>query len=160
MKAAVARVDKDQPVSNVRTMNEVAAESTSRPRFRARLVAVFAALALVLAAVGVFGVLAFSVRQRAREFGIRMALGATASSVVGMVIGDAAKLTGSGVAIGLAAAAGLTRFLGTLLFAVQPLDATTFAVTAGVLALSALAACAVPAIRAARVEPASALRQE
>jgi predicted permease len=160
VKAAVARVDKDEPVTSVRTMEEVAAESTSRPRFRAELIGVFAALALVLAAVGVFGVLAFSVRQRSREFGIRMALGARAGDVVGLVLGDAAKMTGAGVAIGLAAAAGLTRFLSTLLFGVQPLDATTFLATAGVLAASAFLACAIPAIRAAGVDPAVTLRQD
>ena len=158
--AAIARVDKDQPVTRVRTMEEVAAESTSRPRFRAELVGLFAVLALVLAVVGVFGVLAFSVRQRRREFGIRMALGARAADVVGLVLGDAAKMTAAGVVIGLAGAAALTRLLGELLFGVTPLDAPTFVATAGVLAASALSACAVLAIRAARVEPAAALRQE
>jgi putative ABC transport system permease protein len=160
VKAAVARIDKDQPITQVRTMEEVAAEATSRPRFRAGLVAVFAALALALAAIGVFGVLAFSVRQRAREFGVRMALGARTADVVALVVGDAAKMTAAGVALGLAAAAALTRFLSALLFGVEPLDATTFVVTALVLTVSALVACAAPALRAARVDPAVALRQE
>jgi putative ABC transport system permease protein len=160
VKAAIERVDKDQPVTQVRTMEEVAAEATSRPRFRAGLVAMFAGLALALAAIGVFGVLAFSVRQRAREFGVRMALGARTIDIVTLVVGDAAKMTLAGVATGLAAAAGLTRFLGALLFGVEPLDATTFVVTAVVLTASALVACAAPALRAARVEPAVALRQD
>src|SRR3954470_8768282 len=160
VKAAVARVDKDQPLSEVRTMEEVAAEATAQPRFRAGLFAVFAAVALTLAAVGVFGVLAFAVRQRAREFGVRMALGARASHVVALVVSDAVKMTGAGVVIGLLAAAGLTRFLSSLLFGVQPLDAATFVTTAGVLGVSALVACAAPALRAARVDPAVALRQE
>ena len=117
VKAAIARVDKDQPLTRVRTMEEVAAEATSQPRFRAELVGVFAVLALVLAAVGIFGVLAFSVGQRAREFGIRVALGARSHDVLRLVLGGALKMTGAGVAIGLVAAALLTRLLGTLLFA-------------------------------------------
>ena len=160
VKAAIARVDKDQPISSVRTMEEVAAESTSQPRFRAELVGLFAVLALTLAAVGVYGVLAFSVGQRAREFGIRMALGAHGADVLRLVLSGALKMTAGGVAIGLVAAAALTRFLSTLLFAVTPLDAATFLSTAGVLIVVALAACAAPAWRATRVDPAVTLRQE
>jgi putative ABC transport system permease protein len=160
VKAAIAGVDKDQPLTRIRTMEEVASEATSQPRFRAELVGVFAALALVLAAVGIFGVLAFSVGQRAREFGIRVALGARSHDVLRLVLGGALKMTGAGVAIGLAAAAMLTRLLGTLLFAVQPLDPVTFAGTAAVLVVSALAACALPAWRAIRVDPAVTLRQD
>ena len=160
VKAAIARIDKDQPLTRVRTMEDVAAEATTQPRFRAELVGVFAALALVLAAVGIFGALAFSVGQRAREFGIRVALGARTNDVLRLVLGGALKMTGAGVAIGLVAAALLTRFLGTLLFAVQPTDPVTFAATAGVLAAAALIACALPAWRATRVDPAVTLRQE
>jgi putative ABC transport system permease protein len=159
VKAAIARIDKDQP-TRVRTMEEVASEATSQPRFRAELVGIFAGLALVLAAVGIFGVLAFSVGQRAREFGIRAALGARSHDVLRLVLGGALKMTGAGVAIGRAAAAMLTRLLGTLLFAVQPLDPVTFVGTATVLVLSALAACALPAWRAIRVDPAVTLRQD
>ena len=160
VKAAIARVDKDQPLTRMRTMEEVAAEATSQPRFRAELVGVFAVLALVLAAVGIFGVLAFSVGQRAREFGIRLALGARSHDVLRLVLGGALKMTGAGVAIGLVAAAALTRLLGTLLFAVQPTDPVTFVGTAAVLATAALLACALPAWRATRVDPAVTLRQE
>jgi len=160
VKAAIARIDKDQPLTRVRTMEEVAAEATSQPRFRAELLGVFAALALALAAVGIFGVLAFSVGQRAREFGIRVALGARTNDVLRLVLGGALKMTGAGVAIGLVAATLLTRFLGTLLFAVKPTDPMTFAATAAVLAASALIACALPAWRATRVDPAVTLRQE
>ena len=160
VKAAIARVDKDQPLTRVRTMEEVAAEATSQPRFRAELVGVFALLALMLAAVGIFGVLAYSVGQRAREFGIRVALGARSHDVLRLVLGGALKMTGAGVAIGLVAAALLTRLLGTLLFAVQPTDPLTFIGTAAVLAVSALLACALPAWRATRVDPAVTLRQE
>jgi putative ABC transport system permease protein len=160
VKAAIARIDKDQPLTRVRTMEEVAAEATTQPRFRAELVGVFAALALVLAAVGIFGVLAFSVGQRAREFGIRVALGARTNDVLRLVLGGALKMTAAGVAIGLVAAALLTRFLGALLFAVQPTDPVTFMGAAAVLAATALMACALPAWRATRVDPAVTLRQE
>ncbi|MGH9143779.1 MAG: ABC transporter permease [Vicinamibacterales bacterium] len=160
VKAAIARIDKDQPLTRVRTLEEVAAEATSQPRFRAELVGVFAVLALVLAAIGIFGVLAYSVGQRAREFGIRLALGAQARDVLRLVLGGAMKMTGAGVAIGLVAAALLTRLLGTLLYAVQPTDPATFLATAAVLAMAALLACALPAWRATRVDPAVTLRQE
>jgi putative ABC transport system permease protein len=160
VKAAIARVDKDQPLTRIRTLDEVAAEATSQPRFRAELVGMFAVLALALAAVGIFGVLAFSVGQRAREFGIRVALGARSHDVLRLVLGGALKMTGAGVAIGLVAAALLTRLLGALLFAVQPIDPLTFAGTAGVLGAAALIACALPAWRAIRVDPAVTLRQE
>jgi ABC-type lipoprotein release transport system permease subunit len=160
VKAAIARVDKDQPVTRIRTMEEVAAEATSQPRFRAELVGLFAVLALLLAAVGIFGVLAFSVGQRAREFGIRVALGARSRDVLRLVLSGALKMTGAGVTIGLVAAALLTRLLGTLLFDVQPIDPMTFAGTAGVLGAAALLACALPAWRATRVDPAVTLRQD
>jgi putative ABC transport system permease protein len=160
VKAAIARVDKDQPLTRVRTMEEVAAEATSQPRFRAELVGVFALLALVLAAVGIFGVLAYSVGQRAREFGIRVALGARSHDVLRLVLGGALKMTAAGIAVGLVAAALLTRLLGTLLFAVQPTDASTFIGAAVVLTASALLACAVPAWRATHVDPAVTLRQD
>jgi len=160
VKAAMARVDKDQPLTRVRTMEEVAAEATSQPRFRAELVGAFAVLALLLAAVGIFGVLAYSVGQRAREFGIRVALGARSHDVLRLVLGGALKMTGAGVAIGLLAAALMTRLLDTLLFGVQPTDPATFVGTAAVLAVSALLACALPAWRATRVDPAITLRQE
>jgi putative ABC transport system permease protein len=160
VKEAIARVDKDQPLSRVRTMEEVAAEATSQPRFRAELVSLFAALAVALAAIGIFGVLAFSVRQRTRELGIRVALGANTVDVLRLVLGGALKMSAAGVAIGLAGAAALTRFLETLLFAVRPLDTVTFIATAGVLLLTALVASAVPAWGAMRVDPAVALRQD
>jgi putative ABC transport system permease protein len=160
VKEAIARVDKDQPLSRVRTMEEVAAEATSQPRFRAALVSLFAVLAVTLAAVGIFGVLAFSVRQRTREFGVRVALGANTGDVLRLVLGSALKMSAAGVVIGLAAAAALTRFLETLLFAVRPIDTVTFIATAGVLVLAALVASAVPAWGAMRVDPAVALRQE
>jgi len=160
VRAAMARVDKDQPVTHVRTMEQVAAESVAEPRFRAQLVGTFGALAMILAAVGIFGVLAFSVGQRTREFGIRMALGAGAGDVLRLVLTGGLKMISAGIAIGLAAALLLTRFLATLLFGVQPLDPITFVAAGALLGLVALAACAAPAVKAARVDPAVALHHE
>jgi len=160
VRAAVARVDKERPVTRVRTIDVVAAEATSRPRFRAVLVGTFAAVALVLAMVGVFGVLAYSVQRRVREFGVRIAMGAAASDVMRLVLGNAAKLTLIGLALGLLAAAALTRYLSTLLYEVKPLDPITFVAVPVVLIITAAIAVAVPAWRAARVDPVVAFRAE
>jgi putative ABC transport system permease protein len=160
VKAAVARIDKEEPLTRIRTMDRVLAESVAEPRFRAGLTGAFAAIALALAAVGIFGVLAFSVSQRTREFGIRMALGAQSADVLRMVMREALKITVAGVAAGLLLAAALTRWLAALLFGVQPHDLVTFVGSAALLAVVALIACAAPALRAARVDPAVALHQE
>src|SRR5262249_50013107 len=130
-KGVIARIDKGQAVSRLRTMQDVLMESTAQPRFRAQLLATFASLALLLAAVGIFGVLASAVSRRTREFGIRMALGARASDVLQLVLRSGLRLTLTGVAIGLTASALLTRFLASLLFAVKPLDPLTFALSGG-----------------------------
>jgi predicted permease len=160
VRAAIAGIDKDQPVTRVRTMDEVAAEATERPRFRAALVSTFAAMALVLAAVGIFGVLTFSVRERRREFGVRMALGATSGDILRLVLGAGVRIAGTGAVIGIAAAAFLTRTLASLLFGVTPLDPVTFAAAPALLVITALVACVAPAVRAVRVDPAVTLRQE
>ncbi|OLC51560.1 MAG: hypothetical protein AUH43_02385 [Acidobacteria bacterium 13_1_40CM_65_14] len=160
IKAAIARVDRNQAVSRVRTMEEIAAESTSRPRFRAQLVAAFASVAVVLAAAGIFSVLMFAVQQRAREFSIRLALGAGSSDVFRLVLGDGLRLTAVGLAIGLAASALIVRSLGTLLFAVKPFDPISFAVATLGVGTVAVAACVAPALRAVRSDPATALRAE
>jgi putative ABC transport system permease protein len=157
---AVARVDKERPFSRVRTIDVVAAEATSRPRFRALLVGTFAALALGLAMVGVFGLLAYSVQQRVREFGVRIAMGAAASDVLRLVLGNAAKLMLIGLVLGLTAAAVLSRYLTTLLYQVRPLDPLTFIAVALILLITAAIAVAVPAWRAARVDPVMAFRAE
>lgn len=162
IRAAIARVDKEQLVSirGVMTVEDVVREATSRHRFRAVLVMTFAGLALVLAMIGVFGILAYSVQQREREFGVRRALGATTSDVLRLVLGSAARVIATGAVIGLALSAVLSRLLATLLFGVQPLDPRTFASVTIVLALTAAAAIAGPAWRAARIDPAVALRGE
>jgi putative ABC transport system permease protein len=160
VQAAIAGVDKQEAVTRIRTMDQVIADTVSAPRFRAGLTGAFAALALALAAVGIFGVLAFSVSRRTREFGIRMALGAQSSAVLRMVLREALGITAVGIAVGLIAASALTRSLASLLFGVAPLDVLNFAGAAALLAAVALAACAIPAWRAARVDPAVALHQD
>jgi putative ABC transport system permease protein len=160
VRAAVARVDKERPLTRVRTIDAVTAESTSRQRFRAVLVGLFAALALGLAMVGVFGVLAYSVQQRIREFGVRIAMGARASDVMRLVLGSAARLTLVGLAIGLIGAAALSRYVATLVYPVRPLDPITFIAVPVLLVITAAIAVAVPAWRAARVDPVVAFRAE
>jgi putative ABC transport system permease protein len=160
VRAAIAGVDKDRPVSRVRTIDTVAFQANARPRFRAILVGTFATLALVLAMVGVFGVLAYSVQQRMREFGVRVAMGARVRDVLRAVLMGAARLTVIGIMIGLAAAAAVSRFVATLVFPVAPLDPVTFAVVPLVLMATAAIAVAAPAWRAARVDPVVAFRAE
>jgi putative ABC transport system permease protein len=153
----VQAMEPEAPV-NVRTLEDVVGATIARPRAMSALVGAFALVALVLAAVGVYGVMAYSVRERTQEIGIRMALGATEASVLQLVIGQALRLVVAGVAAGLIAAALLTRLIGGLLFQVEPLDPWTFAVTALVLIAVATAASYFPARRGMRVPPVSALR--
>jgi putative ABC transport system permease protein len=156
---AVARIEPDRPLV-FRTLTTIHSQATSRPRFRAVLVGAFALLALTLALVGVFGVLAYSVQQRTREFGVRMALGASAASVLRLVLSSAGGVIGTGVAIGLVAAAALSRLISTFLFGVQPIDPMTFVLVPLVLVVTAAIAVAAPAWRAARVDPVVAFRSE
>jgi putative ABC transport system permease protein len=162
VRAAIGRIDRDQLVSvrDVRTLEDVAWEATSRHRFRAVLVMTFAALALLLAMVGVFGILSYSVQQRARDFGVRRALGAGTADVLRLVIGDAARVIAFGAAIGLALSLLLGRVLETMLVGVPSTDAITFALVPVVLAVTAVVAMAGPAWRAVRIDPAVALRVE
>ena len=160
VKRAIARVDPTQAVSQVRTMEQVAAVSTARPRLRAQLVVAFAGLAALLAGVGIFSVLMFMVQQRAREFSVRMAVGASAGDLLRLVLGGGLKLTAIGVVIGVAASVALVRSLSTLLFGVPPLDPLTFIAAPAVLILVALLACLAPAVRALRADPVAALRAE
>ncbi|HXG87785.1 MAG TPA: ABC transporter permease [Vicinamibacterales bacterium] len=158
--AAVHAVDPELPLADVRTMDEVVAVTLARPRAVSALLAAFALMALVLAGVGVYGVMAYSVTQRTQEIGVRMALGATANSVFRLVLGQAMKLVLLGVVIGLLAAGGLTRLLKTMLYETEPLDLLTFAVTALVLIAVATLASYIPARRGTRVAPIQALRAE
>jgi putative ABC transport system permease protein len=162
VRAAMARVDKEQLVSvrDVVTLDDVAWAATARHRFRAVLVMAFAGLALVLAMVGLFGVLAYSVQQRVRDFGVRRALGATAGDVLWLVARSAIRVIATGALIGLALSAVLGRLLATMLFGVQPLDPVTFASVTIVLALTAAVSTFGPAWHATRIDPVIALRQE
>jgi putative ABC transport system permease protein len=160
VRAAVARVDKERPLIRFRTIDVVASEAMGRQRFRAVIVGTFAALALGLAMVGVFGVLMYSVQQRVREFGVRIAMGAGARDVLRLVFGSAARLTMTGLAIGLAAAAVLSRWLTTWVYPVAPLDPVTFSLVPLVLLLTAAIAVAAPALRAMRIDPVVAFRSE
>jgi putative ABC transport system permease protein len=160
IKRAVYAVDKDQPVYKARTMDEVIAGSQSSSRFTLLLLSVFAATALALAAVGIYGVISYSVTQRTSEIGIRMALGAGRESVLRLVVGDGMVLTGIGIAIGLVGALAASRLLGSLLFGVSASDPFVFGLTAVVLAAVAFCAAAIPALRAARIDPGISLRYQ
>jgi putative ABC transport system permease protein len=160
IRAAIGRVDTAQlvNVADVMTLDDVARAATSRHRFRAVAVVTFAGLALVLAMVGVFGVMAYSIQQRVREFGVRMALGATRADMLRLVLGSAAGVVAAGTAVGLVLASFLSRLLGTMLFGVQPLDLPTFAAVIAVLALTAASSTAIPAWRATRINPAAIMK--
>jgi putative ABC transport system permease protein len=156
----VNEVDVNLPVYDLQTMGQVVAESVSQPRFYMLLLASFAGLALLLAALGIYGVISYTVSQRTRELGIRIALGATQDRVVRLVLGQGIALTVAGVAVGLAGAYFLTDLLAKLLFQVEPADATTFGAVAVVLLGVAWVASYLPARRAAQVDPVIAMRAD
>jgi len=158
--ASIRAVDPSLPIADVKTMDDVVEATQARPRIVSALLTVFALIALVLAAVGVYGVMAYSVAQRTQEIGVRLALGATTESVLRLLLGGALRLVTAGVIIGVVVAAWLSRFLTTLLFHTERFDATTFAATTAVLAGVALVACYVPARRGMKVAPVQALRAE
>jgi putative ABC transport system permease protein len=157
---AIREVDSNQPVYQVQTMNELVNESVGTRRFALFLLLLFALLALVLAATGIYGVISYSVAQRTQEIGIRVALGARAADVLRMVIVQCMRLALAGVAVGLLAAFGLTRLMTSLLFGVTPTDAVTFVAVALSLLVVALLACFIPARRATKIDPLVALRYE
>jgi predicted lysophospholipase L1 biosynthesis ABC-type transport system permease subunit len=148
------------PVAHIRTMEEIVVLNTSRQRFNMLLLTIFGASALLMAAIGIYGLMAYSVQQRTQEMGIRMALGAQASHIRNMVIRQGMVLALIGVVVGIAGAFGLTRFLASFLFDVKPWDPLAFVVTPILLAAVALLAVWVPAERAVRVNPIEALRFE
>jgi putative ABC transport system permease protein len=160
LRAAVAEIDPDLPVSSLASMEDVVDDMLAAPRFAMLMVLIFASIALLLAAIGIYGVISYSVSQRAHEIGVRMALGAKRSGVVGMVVRQVVTLAGAGIVIGTAGALGLGRVLRKMLFQVTPTDPATFVAMVAVLAVVALGAAAVPAWRAARLDPVSALRDE
>ena len=156
----IRSLDPEQPIHNVAAMSQAGSAWLSRPKFNAFLSTLFAGLALALAAVGIYGVLNFSVSRRTREMGIRQALGARRGDVLRLVVGQGMRLVWAGLALGLVASFGLTRFLDSLLFGVEATDPATFVAISGLLVVVALAAVYVPARRATWVEPVTALRHE
>ena len=160
IQSAIREVDKDQPVYQVQTIDELIRDSVGTRRFALTILILFAVLALVLAVSGIYGVISYSVTQRTQEIGIRMALGARATDVLRLVLGQFMRLTVIGVALGLVAAYALTRLMTSLLFGVTATDITTFVLVSIGLSLVALVACFIPARRATRVDPLVALRYE
>ena len=160
IRAAVWSVDKNQPVGTILTMDERLSNSMTRRRYSVTLLTAFGATAILLAAVGLYGVLAFVVSQRRREIGVRIALGATARDVIGDVLGQGLRLTAIGMAVGLALSLAVTRLMSALVFGIGAADIVTFAGAAALLATIAAAASLVPALRASRVDPLLALRDE
>jgi putative ABC transport system permease protein len=157
---AIWAVDKDQTVANIDSMEHIVAGAVARQRFSMLLLAIFAGVALVLAAVGIYGVMSYSVAQQTREIGIRMALGAQRSDVLKMTIKQGLKLVSLGLIIGLGAAFVLTRVMTTLLFGISATDPLTFATISLVLLAVALLASYIPSVRAMRVDPMVALRYQ
>jgi putative ABC transport system permease protein len=160
VRSQIAALNKDQAVFNVRTMEEIVGQSVAPRRFSMMLLTVFAVVALVLASIGIYGIMSYSVAQRTREIGVRMALGAQTQNVLRLVIGQGMKLALVGVALGLVASVALTRTIKNLLFGVSATDPATFAAIALLLVGVAFVACLVPARRAAKVDPTIALRGE
>jgi putative ABC transport system permease protein len=160
VRAVVAEVEPNQPIHNLMTMEQRLANTTASRRLNTVLLGSFAAVALVLAVVGIYGVMSYAVTQRRREIGVRMALGAQRNNVLGLVIGGGLRLTLAGVVIGLIGALALTRYLSTLLYSVKATDPVTFLAVAVALMGVALFASWLPARRAAKVDPMVALRTE
>lgn len=160
VRSELRAIDKQIAISQLETMDEIVSKSTADRRFQALLLGAFAVLALALAMIGIYGVMAYGVAQRSHELAIRIALGAGRSDVIRLVLGQGMRLVIIGLAIGLAGALGLTRFLRTLLFETAPTDPITFAGVSILLALVALLACYVPARRASRVDPIAGLRHQ
>jgi ABC-type antimicrobial peptide transport system permease subunit len=160
LRAAVHELDRNLAVSEIRTMKEVAAGAYSTSRFALLLVALFATLALLLAAIGTYGVIAYSVSQRLHEFGLRMALGARSLDVVRSVLANGMRLAVTGTLLGLVLGLALTRLLGNLLYEVSATDPVAIGVTCGITIAVAALACYVPAMRATRADPMTALRAD
>ncbi|MEO8126177.1 MAG: ABC transporter permease [Bryobacteraceae bacterium] len=160
IEAEVHQINKDQPLTNIKTMDAIKSESVGSSRLRTMLLGVFAGIALLLASIGIYGVISYSVVQRTHELGVRSALGASGGELLRLVIGGGMLLTGVGVVVGLAGAFALTRLLSSFLFGVTATDPLTIGAVAALLGSVALLACFVPARRAAKVDPLIALRYE
>jgi len=153
-------MDASLPLSDVRMMDDVMERAQARPRFLTLLLSLFSVTALAIATVGIYGVVSYSVARRTKEFGLRMVLGAQGGDVLGLVMKQGALMVLIGLTAGLVTALLLTRLMASVLFAISPTDAATFASVTAVLAVVALAACYVPARRATRVDPMQTLRYE
>jgi putative ABC transport system permease protein len=153
-------IDPNLPLSDVQTLDEIVSRSLAPRRFNMFLLAIFAAIALLLALVGIYGVLAYSVGQRTAEIGLRVALGATQARVLALVLGQGMRPILLGAAIGVLGAAALSQLISSLLFGIKPLDPLTYGLAALLVIVAALLSCYVPARRALRVDPVSALRQD
>jgi putative ABC transport system permease protein len=160
LRAEIQGLDRNLPVFDIKTMTEHISEALSQERLIATLLGIFGLLALLLATIGIYGLMSYSVTQRRREIGVRMALGARSQDILKLIVGKGLMLTSIGIATGLAAAIALTRVAAGLLFAISATDPMTFAVVSLILAGVALGACFVPARRAAKVDPMVALRYE
>jgi putative ABC transport system permease protein len=157
---ALRTIDRDVPISTVRTMSDYVSANAAQPRLNAVLLGLFAVVALIVAAVGVYGVLAYSVTQRTREIGLRMALGAQRSRVLGLIVREGMTVGVAGIGLGLVGALALGQTIASLVYDVPVRDPWTFGAVAGMLIAVALAACAIPAQKASRVDPLVALRDE
>jgi putative ABC transport system permease protein len=160
VKAAIWAVDRNQPIAKIETLEQLLSESLARRRLYMILLGIFAAAALLLASVGIYGVMSYSVNQRTQEMGIRIAVGAERNDVLRLILGQGARAALLGIAVGIATALALTRLMTSLLFGVSARDPLTFAGVATLLTLVGLGASFLPARRAMRVDPIVALRHE
>jgi putative ABC transport system permease protein len=160
IRSVLASIDRNQPITSISTMDQLVQDSVGSRRLTLILLDVFSALALVLAGIGIYGVISYSVAQRTQEIGIRMALGAARPDIMKMILLQGARIAAAGLIIGTIAAFALTRYMQKLLFSVSPEDPATFALVAVVLTFVALLACYIPARRTLRVDPITALRYE
>ena len=160
VRAAIRELEPGAPLSSIATVDELVQQSLDRPRSLSMLILALAAMALILSVLGIYGVMAYYVEQHVKEIGIRMALGGRAADVLQLIVGQGMRIVVAGVAIGLVAAVAVARLMGTLLFGVSAADPLTFAAVAMLMLVTALVACALPASRAVRVQPASALRND
>jgi putative ABC transport system permease protein len=160
LRAAVRELDRSLPIVNVTTLDQVAGNSLGRRRFSMLLLSIFAAVSLVLAIVGAYGVMAYTVSARTPELGVRIALGATTGNVLGLVIGQSMTTSTLGIVAGVAAAFAVTRAIRGMLYGIEPTDLATFAVVTAVLLSATLVAAIVPARRATRIDPVEALRRD
>jgi putative ABC transport system permease protein len=156
----VHELDSELALANEKTMDQWLSNTTAQPRMNTVLLSTFAFVALLIASIGIYGVLAYSVSQRIGEIGVRMALGASPRNVLRLIVGEGMKVALAGIGAGLLASLALGRAISTLVFGVQVRDPATFVSVAVTLAIVALAACAIPALRASRVDPMAALRNQ